>query len=73
MATIIKSVSVSEEDHEFMEEFKLSPSGLLKQRIDQIKEFHNKSSYPRILQLEATIKFLNDKLQEANDNVQQKT
>lgn len=69
MATIIKSVSITAEENEFLLEHNLSPSGLLKQRIQEIQNYHNQHVNPVVLKLQKTIRFLNEELQKANDKL----
>ena len=49
---VIKSISLSAEDDAFCRLNNLSPSGLLKQRIKQIRDFYNTYSKERIENLE---------------------
>lgn len=66
MSSIIKSVSLNLLDIDFCKEFELSLSGLLKQRIQQVREIQ-RSSIVEKLQKQNNI--LQEKLFEANEKI----
>ena len=51
MAAIIKSVSITQEEEEFLKEYNLSPSQLLKEAIWTMKGFHKKLAQDKIERL----------------------
>jgi hypothetical protein len=68
MATIIKSVSITEEEQELIDELNLSASGLLKEKLQEIKEMHNKTriKLERVLTVN---RILEQKLLEAQEEL----
>lgn len=62
-------ISVSDDDASFLEIMQLSPSGLLKQRIMQIKE--DSTNYKNMIaEREKAIKFLGDEVRRLNEIIE---
>ena len=68
--TVVKSVSLTEEENDFLLLHNLSPSGLLKQRIKQVREFHEQFSKERFNKVLNLLKETNKKLLLKEDEVE---
>ena len=55
MACIIKSVSVSETENQFMADYKLSPSQLLKEKIAEMRGMISTMTEKKIMKLQNTL------------------
>lgn len=67
--TKIRSISLTDEEDAFLELLNLSPTGLLKQRIAQVKE-DSDNFKQKVLEYEAKIKKYQDLLYEANQKLE---
>lgn len=57
MVCIIKSVSISKEENDFLNDYKLSPSQLLKEKIWEMKGMINKVTGDKIAKMQHAIEF----------------
>ena len=57
MVCIIKSVSINKEENDFLKDYKLSPSQLLKEKIWEMKGMINKVTGDKIAKQTAAIEF----------------
>lgn len=62
MACIIKSVSISSEEDEFLKEYNLSPSQLIKEKIWEMKGMLRKIAGERIDKQARAIEFYTEKI-----------
>lgn len=67
--TVIRSISVTDEEDAFLNLLNLSPTGLLKQRIAQVKE-DSDNFQKKVLEFEAKIQKYQELLEIANKKIE---